>query len=99
MDDRTLEAAEATTERQRQQAIANNRKAADYTILVLGKLDGPFMIKATGAEDRMEQMRARGIDPSRDRWAAAQHSGRSYSICGNNALAKQQLDQHLRMKR
>lgn len=100
MDERTFASAEAETERQRQQAIEKGRDLKQYTILVRDtEFEAtPLRIRATGAQDRTEKMRAEGIDPNRQLWAAAQHKGRSFEICGNDDEAKQMLRAHLGMR-
>lgn len=98
MDERTLESAAATTQRHLDEARERLQEQKKYTILVRGGKfeENPLVLSAINAEDRTRQMRANGIDPNRHNWAAAQHKGRGYEVCGNDEEAKRLLYAHLR---
>lgn len=101
MDERTITAAEAATERHLQEALQNNRRSAKtYSVIVLGKNDDqPFPVTAATADERAEAMSDAGVNLRTDLWAAGYIDGnRQLQICGNNDDAKTKVTDYLRRR-
>lgn len=98
MDERTLEAATATTRKYEADACKQATSGTKtYRVVVLGR--EPLTIQAVNAEERGAKMAAAGIDLIEDDWAAGYlDDDRRLQICGNNAEARVQLQKLLRRR-
>lgn len=101
MDERTLEAATAYQESQRERAIAQQRdRVRTFTVVVLEKNDNhPFEIQASNAQERSDKLVAAGVNLKSDGWAAGFiNHRREIDVCGNNDEAKSLVRKHLRKR-
>ena len=102
MDERTLEAATATTQRYEADACEHVKNGIKtYRVVVLGR--EPLTIEAANAEQRGVKMAAAGIDLIEDKWAAGYYDGnfegnRRFQICGNHVDAREELRKLLRRR-
>lgn len=100
MDERTITAAEAATERLRLEAIQSMRGTKTYSVIVLGKNNNtPFPVTASNADERAEAMSKAGVNLRTDHWAAGYVDRRhDLQICGNDDEAKRLVENHLRRR-
>lgn len=102
VDERTMDAASASTQRQVDSVIERQRTAKTTYVIVAPTVNNgePFTIVAQGANARTQMMAAKGIDVSRHDWAAGHLDGRGNpQVCGRHEPSKRRVEQELRRKR
>ena len=90
MDERTLASAARAQDQFEEAARARAGSTNTYTVIVMrrGKPE-KHTVKASGAQQRAEEMKKLGIDVSRSHWAAGYRDGKGeLQICGNSPEAE-----------